>query len=368
MNKTSADAPLRDVARGRGLRFGTAVGVPGSISDPAARLPEAAYLAMVARECSLVVPENELKWQALRPAPGLFRFEPADRLSAWATSQGLALRGHTLLWHLPRWWPAWINEHPFGARPAAEAERLLAEHIATVCGRYGGSIGSWDVVNESIDPATGTWHDNALTPHLGNAGQVELAFRLAHEYAPHAQLVYNDFMGWGSHSALHRAGVLRLLEGLKARGAPVHALGLQSHIGTGADGVGVRSGGANDREWRRFLAEVTGMGLDLLVTELDVNDRYLPADVMLRDREAAALLRDYLDVTLDNPHVHDVLAWGLADHLSWMRTWWPRADGLPKRASAYDALLQPKPMRAAIAAALGAAPPRQPNRWGPTAG
>lgn len=349
---------LDGLARAKGLRFGSAIGIRQADSSQAFGFDDPDYRALVARECGLIVPENELKWQALRPAPGRFAFERADRQLAWARAEGLGMRGHTLLWHAPKWLPDWVNQHPFGANPKAEAERLFTEHISTVCRHYGRAIESWDVVNESVDPETGLLRDNVFTPHLGNLGQIELAFRLAREHAPHAQLVYNDFMGPGSYFDKHRAGVLKLLQDLKARGVPVMALGLQSHLGTGEDGRWVARGSTHEQAWRRFLDEVSGMGLDLLITELDVNDRYLPADPARRDADAAAMVREFLDVTLAQPRLRTVMAWGLADPYSWMQTWWPRADGLPKRPNPYDRELKPKPMRDAIAAALRAAAPR----------
>src|SRR3546814_7794396 len=68
---------------------------------------------------------------------------------------------------------------------------------------------------------------------MGGAQQsVDLAFHAARAQAPEAELVYNDFMSWGAGSATHRAGVLRLLEGFRARGVPVDTLGIQSHLVT----------------------------------------------------------------------------------------------------------------------------------------
>lgn len=348
----AGEPSLDALARRRGLRFGSALG------GGAAAFGDERYRALVARECGLVVHENELKWRALRPGPGRFDFQRADAMLGWAEAQGLAVRGHTLLWQAPRWLPDWLHQPANAPRSAQEAERVLAEHIATVCTRYGTRIASWDVVNESVDPQTGALRDNVFTPHLGNLGQVELAFRLAREHAPHAQLVYNDYMGWGRSSAKHRAGVLALLQALVARGVPVQALGLQSHLGTGEDGRWLRRGGEQERDWRQFLDEVTALGLDLLITELDVNDRHLPPDPTERDAAVAAVAREYLDVTLSSPRLRSVMAWGLADHVSWMQTWWPRTDGLAKRSCLYDGQLRAKPLRAAIAAALHAAPAR----------
>src|SRR3546814_7362040 len=53
----------------------------------------------------------------------------------YATRNRMAMRGHTLLWHRPKWMPAWAESHDFGSAPAKEAERLLTTHIETVMRR-----------------------------------------------------------------------------------------------------------------------------------------------------------------------------------------------------------------------------------------
>jgi endo-1,4-beta-xylanase len=277
---------------------------------------------------------------------------------AWAKSNGMAIRGHTLIWQEAKWLPKWVNESDFGKQGGKEAEALLRKHINTVCGHFGKDIISYDVVNEAIDRKTGDYHSNVLSERLGGtASEIELAFRIAHEAAPHAQLVYNDFMHWNAENAKHRAGVLRLLHELKKRGAPIHALGIQSHIG----GWENSANKANVvREWRRFLDEVTGMGLDLLVTEFDVNDRQFPADFAERDAGIAALTKEYLDVTLSYPQAKDFLLWGMADHVSWLQDLKDaaRKDGLQMRCTPFDEKLQAKPMRKALADVLRAMPQR----------
>jgi endo-1,4-beta-xylanase len=343
----AATESLRELARRKGLRVGNAMG-NGAFRDPA-------YRALMARECNAFVCENATKWKQLQPRAGQFDFVAADEMLAWAKAQEMRLRGHTLVWQGEKWLPAWVNEHDFGAQPGKEAERLLREHIGTVCDHFGAQIASYDVVNEAIEPKTGALRQNVLTTHLGALEQIDLAFRLARAHAPGAQLVYNDYMGAGDGSAKHRAGVLALLQALKARGTPVQALGIQSHITAparrGVEGMG---------EWRRFLDEVSGMGLDLLITELDVNDRQLAGEVALRDAGVAAATRDYLDMMLSYPNLRDVMLWGMADHVSWLKDLkeHPRTDGLLMRPCPFDARLQAKPMRAAIADAFKAMPAR----------
>lgn len=351
---------LDALARAKGLRFGSMLGRavgsrPGSFDDPL-------YRELTTRECSVLVLENETKWPQLRPDPRQpYRFGPADEIFAWGRSKGMALRGHTLLWMPPRWLPAWLAEAGFGAQPRRAAESLLDHHVRTTCTHFGDALESWDVVNEAVEPATGALRDNLLVQGFGGDA-VELiarAFHLAREHAPQAQLVYNDFMGWGEGDAAHRAGVLRLLAELRRRDVPVQALGVQAHIGAwGSPVAGGRDPATRVAQWRRFLDDVMGLGLDVLVTEFDVNDRALPAGHAERDAGVAAIAREWLDVTLASLRLRRFLCWGLVDRYSWLQADPPRADGLPRRPLPYDDELQPKPLRAAIADALRAMPAR----------
>ncbi len=340
-------ATLDGLARAKGLRFGTALGAR-SDKDPA-------YQALVARECGVIVPENELKLYAIRPEPEGLEFNGADRLAAFAREHGLLFRGHTLLWNRDEFAPKWLLAQGLGKAP----ERWLADYCRAVAGRYASQIQSWDVVNESIDPKTGAMRDTVFTRALGPEA-VEIAFHAAREAAPRAKLAYNDYMGWGAGDAKHRAGVLRLLERLKARNVPIDTFGIQSHIGNGDAGNVIDFPAADQREWRRFVDEARGMGLDLILTEFDVNDTVLPADPVQRDAICAGVARDYLDLMFDYREVKQLLAWGLGDKYSWLRTWWPRPDKLAKRPTLYDAGLRPKPLREAVAAALRGAPERTP--------
>ena len=353
----AADHPtdsLQAIAARRGFRFGSAIPwQPGSPAGSPVR--DVAYAKLVAQQCGLIVAENEMKWQRLRPSPTTFNFAPFDAIVTWATRNDLAVRGHNLLWHQPKWLPKWLNEYDFGANPRAEAERLLTTHIRTVTGRYGTRIRSYDVVNEAVDPADGHLYETALSKAMGGAEPtLDLAFRTAREAAPGAQLVYNDYMSWEPHNETHRAGVLRLLEGFRKRNVPVDTLGIQSHLIT--QGTDASAGVAKlQGDWGRFLDAVTAMGYGLLITEFDVRDNNLPPDVVVRDQAVAGFTRGYLDVTLAYPQVRDVLVWGLSDAHSWIPGFEPRADHAARRPTPYDAQLRPKPMRAAIAEALAAA-------------
>lgn len=344
---------LDALARARGLRFGTAINARTPASD---RL-----VALVKSECGVLVAENEMKMPSLQPQPGQFRFERAEALLAFAEANQMQMRGHCLLWHHPRWVPGWLSSYDFGAAPATAGAALLTTHIETTTRRFGNRIHSWDVINEAVDNVTGEMRETALSKAMGSPDAViEHAFHIARANLPGTELVYNDYMGWEIEGGPHRDGVLRLLERLRRKDVPVDALGIQGHIGSGnQDNNAARVFDArNEKEWGRFLDEVTGMGYRLLVTEFDVHDATVPGDISTRDREVAALGRAFLEQLLDYRQLNALLCWGLVDNMSWLQGRTPRSDGQPKRPAPFDAGYAAKPLREAIAAALRAAPPR----------
>jgi endo-1,4-beta-xylanase len=347
---------LDALARRSGRRFGSAVawGPPGadkgSFANPA-------YARLLERECALLVPENELKWQWSRPGPDSFDFRQMDAIADYATQHGFMLRGHTLFWTPEKWYPKWLAATTFTS--AAQAERLLTAHVQTVARRYGKRIYSYDVVNEAVQPETGAIRNTNVTRALGGEPFLDLMFHTARSEAPHALLVYNDYMSWerNSEDETHMRGVLKLLEGFRKRGTPVDALGVQSHIRLLKPLSVAELVRESEDPWRRFLDEVTAMGYKLVITEFDVNDHSAPGDIGVRDRMVADYASAYLDVMLSYPQLRDLLCWGMADRYTWLEGFDPRADKLPKRALPYDAQFRPKPLREAIAAAFASATP-----------
>lgn len=337
---------LNALAAAKGMRFGSCVSAGGGGSFASAR-----YADLIARECGVLVAENEMKWQAIRPSATSFDFTRFDAIIAEAAKRDLAIRGHTLLWHRPKWMPAWLASHDFGPQRATAAAAMITTHVETVCARYRDRIKSFDVVNETVLPEDGSLAQTALSQAIGGTETlVDTAFRAARAAAPSAQLVYNDYMSWEPGNEKHRQGVLKLLEGFRKRGTPVDALGVQSHLIAGLK--------PQEQAWRAFIDEVTAMNYDLLITEFDVRDASLPADIALRDRAIATETKAYLDLMFAYPRLRDVLAWGMVDSYSWLQGFEPRKDGLATRGCPYDAGFVAKPMRAAIAAAFAAAPPR----------
>lgn len=352
---TLAGGPsLKELANRSGRRFGSALawGAPGadrgSFANPA-------YAEILERECELLVPENELKWQWTRRTGATeYDFRQMDAIMDYATARGFKTRGHTLLWYPPQWYPEWLTKHDFGSQPATAAAAMLTDHVRTVTRRYGTRIYSYDVVNEAVQPETGQIRDTVITKAMGGEAALDLMFHAAKAEAPHAELVYNDYMSWerGTEDETHITGVLKLLEGFRKRGTPVDALGIQSHIRLLKPLSVAEIVRESEGPWRRFLDEVVAMGYKLVITEFDVNDRMAPDDVAIRDRMVADYSRAYLDIMFAYPQLRDVLAWGMVDKYSWLTGFDPRADKSIKRGTPYDENFRPKPLREAIAAAF----------------
>lgn len=90
-----------------------------------------------------------MKPALLQPQEGRFDFSTSDSLVDMARSRGLAVNGHTLVWHSQT--PDWFFRD--GDKPAGR-ELLLGRmraHIAAVAGHFAGKVASWDMVNEAID-------------------------------------------------------------------------------------------------------------------------------------------------------------------------------------------------------------------------
>ena len=314
---------LKAHAAERKFLYGCAVNAKLLASD-------AAYAALVREQANIVVAENAMKWGPLRPSIDSFYFDDADALVAFAEANRMKVRGHNLCWH--RQLPTWFKDQ---ATPA-NARELLTTHIEKVAGRYAGRMHSWDVVNEAVSVSDGRADGLRDSPWMQLVGSdyIETAFNAARRADPQALLAYNEYgiEGEDDASEKKRAALLELLRRLKARHVPVDALGIQSHITAGHPyGAGLQ----------RLMAAARGLGLQIFLTEMDVNDRDWPADDGIRDTAVATAYGSYLDLALGEPSVRAVLTWGITDKATWLNGEDSRKDKLPERCLPFDRDYQP---------------------------
>lgn len=340
----AADTPsvrLRDVAAQRGLLVGSAV----SYSE----LHRPDFTRLLAEQASILVSENDMKWSRIHPEPDRYDYSRADALLEFAIAHQQKVRGHNLCWHEHN--PDWLGR----VATKQNAADLLRSHISAVVGHFAGHIHSWDVVNEAIgvDDGRPDGLRNSIWLELIGSEYIEIAFRAAAAADPNALLTYNDY-DLEQDSPAHerkRQAVLQLLTSLRDRHAPIHAMGIQSHLR--AD--------PNPSAWsglHRFLEQVEHLDLQIFVTELDVDDRALPGDADERDRRVGELYRDYLTNVLQHRSIKAVLAWGLTNPDSWLNSSKKRSDGLPQRPLPFDADLEPTPAFFAMREAIAGTPKR----------
>jgi endo-1,4-beta-xylanase len=333
---------LKQAAARKGLIYGAAMEPNALDGDPP-------YAALVAAQCADVTPENVMKWLLLRPTPTTFDFSGADRLVAWAEAHRMKIHGHCLVWHeaIPAWMPKTLTRDA--------AIHLLQTHITTVVGRYAGRMHSWDVVIEFIERADNRPDGLRRSLWLEAIGPdyMSIALHAANAADPAARLDLEDYgleyddIPWMNEK---RIATLRLLEKLKAEGAPLHALGIQAQLlGDHPPSFGP--------VLRQFLRDVAALGLDIYITELDVKDQKTPGDVAAHDRFVADVYCRFLDVVLDEPAVKLVNTWGISDRYSSKSFMAPRADH-DVRPLPYDKALMPKPAAQALFDAFAKAPRR----------
>ena len=331
---------LNDRAARRGMKFGCAV--------LAKRLRIPAYARAVAQESSILVPENEMKWGHTEQRRGRPDYGHADAIAAFAAGHGIGLRGHTAMWYKSR--PAWTDE----ALAAPGGRELALKHVTEIVGHFRGRVAEWDVVNEMIEPKDGLPGGLRKFPPYapGDVGFIADCFHAARESDPAAKLYYNDYgLEYASEGEdLRRAAALHILEGLKARKAPIDGFGIQCHLKVGNNfkpGI-----------FRDFLAAIAATGVEISLTELDIDDERLPSDVAERDRLVAEHAREFLAAAFEERAVTKLLTWGLVEMDRWLDAARPRADRQSHRPLPLDDGFKRKPLWHAIAGSFDNAPLR----------
>jgi endo-1,4-beta-xylanase len=298
------------------IGIGTAIGEYFGRTDAAGAL----YDAVLKKEFDVVTPENDLKMSAIRPDRATFRFTRPDAMLAYATANGMRMRGHTLVWGNQL--PSWLTGRSW---TRAEAMVLLDEHITNTVAHYNGKLAAWDVVNEAFNE-DGTYKPNFWYTAIGPS-YVEQAFRAAAAADPTARLFYNDYNieTIGSKSNVVRA----MIADFKSRGVPIHGVGLQGHfIGGQTPSVGAL---------RENMTQFANLGVAVQVTELDVR---LPtpasaAGLQTQAQDYATVMRACLEVTACDM----VVVWGFSDLSSWVPSTFPGMGA----ATLFDSSFQPKP-------------------------
>ncbi len=218
--------------------------------------------AIIQAQFNTISPENVLKWEIVHPQPDTYDFSLADKYVDFGEHNHMFIIGHNLVWHSQV--PKWVFEDEKG-NPVTRDVLLkrMEAHTNKVVGRYKGRISGWDVVNEALNE-DGTLRQSPWMKIIGE-DYIEQAFRFAHQADPKAELYYNDY---SLENEAKRKGALELVRKLKAKGIPIHAVGLQGHV---------------NMDWPTSdqidttISEFGNLGVKVMITELDVDVLPWPA-------------------------------------------------------------------------------------------
>lgn len=320
--RSPKDTPLKDAFAGK-FNIGMALTQDMILGqDPKG-------LAILLRNCNVVIPANAFKSSVLQPVTGGWRWDYADTCVAIAERNGLELVGHTLMWHPhveKRWKPKGDGTFE-GARD--EFKRWMKDYITTVVTRYKGKVKVWDVVNEAI-MEDGTYRNSPMYYFLGEEW-IPLAFEYAHAADPDAKLYINDYAMWEPQK---RATYKRIIKDLRKRSIPIYGIGMQSHFI-----IDHALWGHTPERFDEAIKDLASTGCRILITEFEISalpmiwgrelpggatpdpeavkakkDPYpngLPRDV---EQRWDKLMTDMVNVMIDNADLIDrVSTWGVRD-------------------------------------------------------
>ena len=283
-----------------GACFGAHVGIAAA----KASLQDPSFARVVVQNFNLITASG-MKWNEIHPGPDSYDFAEGDWNMRFAEENGLEVHGHNLCWNSPANYPAWFKT----VLNKGNAEDFLTGHITTIMKRYQGRISSWDVVNEPVVPWPG--RSDGLYPgiwlDLLGPEYIDIAFRAAVSADPKPLRILNiHHVEQGiADDELNRGRALALLKQLLARGVPVQAVGIESHLNA-AQPLAAQS-------FRQFISEIRALKLQVLVTELDVKETRAVGNSLAWDETVAKYYGDYLAEVVPAANPRFVIFWTVKD-------------------------------------------------------
>jgi endo-1,4-beta-xylanase len=319
LTAVSAATTLGAAAAQSGRYFGTAIS-NGKLGDTQ-------YTTIANAEFNMVTPENEMKIDATEPQQNVFNFTAGDAVYNWAHNNGKQVRGHTLAWHSQQ--PSWMQ-----SMSGTALRNAMINHIQKVMAHYQGKLAYWDVVNEAFDDSTGGRRQSNLQA-TGN-DWIDVAFQTARAADSTVKLCYNDY-NIDNWTWAKTQGVYNMVRDMKARNIPIDCVGFQGHF---------NGGSAYDPNFRTTLSSFAALGVDVAITELDVEN----ADTRLN--WWTGITNDCLAVS----RCVGITVWGVRDIDSWRASVNPLLfDNSGNKKASYTAVLN------ALNAAVGNPTPTKTN-------
>jgi endo-1,4-beta-xylanase len=279
-------------------------------------------------------------WAAYEIERGKPNYDYTDQVLEWTKTQGIACKGHPLVWDHPAGSPRWLPDDP------AEIAQLVRERIKEIVSRFRGRIDFWDVVNEATHLRDGVNKTTmaAWGAALGPVPYVTEPLRIARAASPSATLLVNDYRTDPPY--------FQILSRLRDEGhVLIDAVGIQSHMHEGVWPL---------HKTLRLCDTYAKLGLPIHFTETTIlsgsreksGDAWGPTTPGV-EAEQAELAADFYTALFAHPAAQAVTWWDFSDYHAWQRApagllrndmspkpvyelllklirrqWWTKAEGL----------------------------------------
>ena len=234
-----------------------------------------------------ITPENAGKWGSVQSSAGAaYNWRTLDAIYDYTEKAGIAFMEHAFVWG---------SQQPSGSIGEADVKAWMK----AFCTRYPNTK-VIDVVNEP-PPHTTPSYANAIGGGTNGTWQwITNAFLWAREACPNAVLVLNDYSNIEYKE--HQDRYISIVQTIQAAGAPIDAVGAQSHD---LDDEGMQ------------LATVKGFvehmyaetGLPIYVTEMDIDQT--------DDQAQLRYYQDYFPYFRDSGVVKGLTIWGWIYGKTW---------------------------------------------------
>jgi endo-1,4-beta-xylanase len=234
-----------------------------------------------------ITPENAGKWGSVQSNAGAaYNWRALDAIYDYTEKAGITFKEHAFVWG---------SQQPGGTIGEADVKAWMK----AFCDRYPNTK-VIDVVNEP-PPHTTPSYANAIGGGTNGTWQwITNAFVWAREACPKAVLVLNDYSNIEYKE--HQDRYIAIVKAIQAAGAPIDAVGAQSHD-LDDDGMTL----ATVKGFVEHMYAETG--LPIYVTEMDINQT--------DDQKQLAYYQDYIPYFRDSGVVKGITIWGWIYGKTW---------------------------------------------------
>ncbi|KAL8061923.1 hypothetical protein ABFX02_02G114200 [Erythranthe guttata] len=156
-------------------RFHIGGGTTSSIID------NKAYQDYFVKRFTAATFDNEMKWYYTEAHQGLENYTVPDAMVSFFKQNGIAVRGHTILWASVNMNQQWVK-----ALAPRDVLKAAVRRVGSIVSRYSGDIIGWDVVNENM-------HNSFYEDRIGRPDASAMFYQIVRALDPQTPLFLNEY-------------------------------------------------------------------------------------------------------------------------------------------------------------------------------